>query len=124
MKCEIDLDTLCADYDWAEVFGEGSGGNCTGDIVSPDGSNCSPVARALVKEIYAAVNGENDCDSWCGLFLLHDGRYLAASGSCDYTGWDCQAGNTLTVARNLATAAMYGLTPDERERIGFTEAGN
>ena len=86
---EIDLPDLLNSYDWEEVFGEGSGGNCDGTIqVVPPGApvDSSGVSRAMVAEVIATVNGENDGEQWVGLFLLNDGRYLVAEGGCDYTG--------------------------------------
>jgi hypothetical protein len=83
------LDELQQSYDWAEVFGEGSGGNC--DKKTDAVGACSPTpepSRADVAEILAMRDGENDGDVWIGVFRLKDGRYLHASGSCDYTGWD------------------------------------
>ena len=117
--CEITIEELCQDYDWEEVFGEGGGGNCTPDVDSLDGTPTNPVGRVLVKRIIAAVNGENDEDEWVGVFELHDGRFLAAHGSCDYTGWDCRAGNTLTVAASLDTVVRMGLTADQAARLGL-----
>jgi len=88
MICEITMDTLKDDYDWEEVFGEGSGGNCTQDIESLDGTPTDTCPRSDVAEILSAVNGENDGDEWIGVFRMRDGRYLAAVAGCDYTGWD------------------------------------
>lgn len=89
--CEITLEQLADDYDWAEVFGEGSGGNCNDktDECPPGAAiDLTPPKRKDVTEIFAAVNGENDGDEWIGVFRLCDGRFLVAAGSCDYTGWD------------------------------------
>lgn len=121
---EIDLPDLLNSYDWEEVFGEGSGGNCDGTIqVVPPGApvDSSGVSRAMVAEVIATVNGENDGEQWVGLFLLNDGRYLVAEGGCDYTGWDCQAGNSLCVAGSLEDAIRYGLNPEQQHRLGITE---
>lgn len=119
---EITIEQLIDDYDWAEVFGEGTGGNTTGTIqVIPPGAavDSSPVTRADVADIIAAVNGENDESDWVGLFLLRDGRYLVAEGGCDYTGWDCRAGNSLCVAGNLEDAIRLGLTEEQQARLGL-----
>lgn len=123
VKIEITLDELRDSYDWAEVFGEGGGGNCNNetDACPPEADiNCTPPTRADVVEIVAAVNGENDGPEWIGVFLLRDGRYLVAEGSCDYTGWDCQAGNTMQVAATLQDAIQFGLTPERQERLGLS----
>lgn len=122
MNKEIELSELVNDYDWSEVFGEGTGGNCDGTIqVVPPGAkvDSSGVSRAKVVEILAAVNGENDGEQWVGLFLLDDGRYLVAEGGCDYTGWDCQAGNSLCVDGSLEDAIKYGLNPEQQKRLGI-----
>ncbi len=88
---EETIESLLESYDWAEVFGEGTGGetdNKTDEC--PPGSNVdrTPPKRSDVEEIIALVNGENDGPDWVGVFKLKDGRYLVASGGCDYTGWD------------------------------------
>jgi hypothetical protein len=119
MKIEIVLEALREDYDWGEVFGEGTGRNCTQDVESLDGTSTDTVLRKDVAEIIAAVNGENDGDEWVGVFRMNDGRFLAAVGSCDYTGWDCQAGNTLTVAASLEVLIKTGLTPEQCKRLGI-----
>jgi hypothetical protein len=121
MVKDINLLELLDDYDWAEVFGEGSGGNCDGTIqVVPPGASVasSGVSRAMVAEVIAAVNGENAGEQWVGLFRLNDGRFLVAEGGCDYTGWDCQAGNSLCVAGSLADAIKYGLNAEQQARLG------
>lgn len=119
-KLEITLEELQGSYDWCEVFGEGSGGN-TDKVTDecPPGADVdrTPPNRSDVAEVIAAVNGENDGDDWIGVFRLKDGRFLVAEGSCDYTGWDCQAGNTLQVAATLNDAITFGLTPDQKTRL-------
>ena len=67
--------------------------------------------------VIAAVNGENEYSHWIGVFKLKDGRFLIANGQCDYTGWDCRAGNTLQVGRTLSDVLQYGLTRDELLRL-------
>ena len=90
-RIEISMDQLMSDGNWAEVFGDESSGNTdkTTDECPPgSGVDRTPPTRADVAEIIAGVNGERDEDSWVGVFRLKDGRYLVASGWCDYTGWD------------------------------------
>lgn len=88
---EITLEQLLEDYNWAEVFADESSGNTNKDTdpcpPTSDVDTSSP-SRTDVAEIIAAVNGENDGSEWLGVFRLKDGRFLMASGSCDYTGWD------------------------------------
>lgn len=120
MKREITLEQLRTSYDWEEVFGEGGGGNCDQQTdACPPGSDVdtTPPKRADVAEVIAAVNGENDESSWVGVFRLNDGRFLVAQGSCDYTGWDCRAGNSLQVGRTLADVIQFGLTLEDCERL-------
>lgn len=122
MKIEISLENLLTDYDWGEVFADVSSGNTdkTTEPVPPGSVvDTSPASREDVAEILAAVNGENDGSDWLGLFLLKDGRYLVASGGCDYTGWDCQASNYMAVAHTLEDVLHFGLTSSERERLGL-----
>jgi hypothetical protein len=109
-------------YDWAEVFGEGSGGNCT-----PIQPNRAPhdkttsnetFSRADVVKISGMSEGERDERSWVVWGKLKDGRWFAARGNCDYTGWDCQAGNSGDVASSKADIIRFGLDADERDRLG------
>lgn len=89
---DVGLPELLDSYDWAEVFGEGTGGNCDKSKVDtcPPGTEMdrTPPSRSDVAEVIAAANGEGDGDEWVGVFRLTDGRFLLASGWCDYTGWD------------------------------------
>jgi hypothetical protein len=88
---ETTIQELLADYDWAQVFADENAGNVSKQTdACPPGSDVdtSPPTRADVAEIIAAVNGENDGYDWVGVFKLKDGRFLLASGGCDYTGWD------------------------------------
>lgn len=121
MKKEITLEQLVTDYDWAQVFADENAGNVSKAVhKAPPESGVSDAefTRADVAEIIAAVNGDNDGPDWLGLFRLKDGRVVVASGGCDYTGWDCQAGNSLIACASLADAIQYGLSPQEWERLG------
>lgn len=115
-----ELDT----YDWAEVFGEGSGGNCTSIIpeIQPPGSDISNAtfSREDVDFLIGQIEGENDGPSWICYGLLKDGRYFVARGWCDYTGWDCQASNSGDVASTEYNIIRYGLSADERSSFGLT----
>ena len=81
------------DDNWEAVFAEPgncSMGNCD-DSVETVGdcavSNAPPLRENVVR-ILAIEEGVKDEAPWVGLFELNDGRFLAATGSCDYTGWD------------------------------------
>ena len=114
------LEQLRNDYDWAQVFADENAGNVEKVLHSlPPFSavNLTHVSRSDVIEIIASVDGENDGPEWVGLFRLQDGRFLVASGGCDYTGWDCQAGNWMGVASTLVDALQFGLSDDEKLRL-------
>jgi hypothetical protein len=49
-----------------------------------------------IHHVYAVWQGENDGDSWRWIFVLSGGQYVFMAGWCDYTGWDCQSGITIT----------------------------
>jgi len=111
------------DYDWAEVFGEGGGGNCTPiiperpprDTTTPNGTFC----REDVALIKGQSEGERDERSWIVYGQLKDGRWFMARGSCDYTGWDCRASNDGDVASTEEDLVRWCILPEERERFGI-----
>ncbi len=114
------------DYDWAEVFGEGSGGNCTPII--PDAhpaytGSLATFSREDVGAIIKMVQGENDGADWVVYGWLKDGRYFVARGSCDYTGWDCRAGNSGNVAGSRGDIERFGLSDNERARFEIVLKG-
>lgn len=110
-------------YDWKEVFGEGGGGNCT--PISPNRAPHDTVtstgtfSREDVKAIHGQVEGENDGPDWVVWGKLKDGRWFVARGGCDYTGWDCRAGNSGDIASTKKDIIRFGLTQDERERFSI-----
>lgn len=112
------------DCDWAEVFGEGGGGNCTPIIPNrPPGDSTTSSAtfgREDVKELCGISDGENDERDWIVWGLLRDGRYFIARGGCDYTGWDCRASNSGDVASSREELVRFGMTPEERDRFGVS----
>lgn len=112
-------------YDWAEVFGEGTGGNCA--PIVPNGqppTGCAvpltTFSREDVADIFQMKDGENDGPHWIIYGQLKDGRYFCARGGCDYTGWDCQAPNSGDVSGSLKDLERYGLSDDERQRFKIT----
>ncbi len=112
-----ELDT----YDWKIIFEGGAGGN---DPYTRNPSN--PLTREVLKDVHytlsdvkrviATSDGENDGESWLGLFEMNDGRFLSVSAFCDYTGWDCQAGGSSEWTTNEADAIAC-LTQGDRERL-------
>jgi hypothetical protein len=114
------LDELKDSWNWAEAFGEGSGGNCDATVeaaVPGDDISLDLVRRADVVRIVASIDGENEGPDWAGIFELADGRFAAVEAGCDYTGWDCQADNRIAVARTEEAAVRYGLGDDNRRRL-------
>ena len=109
-------------YDWAEVFGEGTGGNCVPIIpqLAPgyDGPNTT-FSREDVKRLYGQSDGEGDERDWVCWGILKDGRWFVARASCSYTGWDCLAGNSGDVAGSRKEIIRLGLTTEERLRFGL-----
>ncbi len=77
--------------------------------------------RESVKEILAMSDGEGDEDQWIGLFEMLDGRFLVVRAGCDSTGWDCQQWGSAEVADDLGTLILYGLSLNERERLGIKQ---
>lgn len=109
-------------YDWAEVFGEGGGGNCTPikpNIKPGDKTIADTFSREDVKKVYGQVEGENDGADWIVWGKLKDGRWFMARGGCDYTGWDCSAGNSGDVASSKKDIIRFGMSDDERSRFGL-----
>ena len=113
--------TILDDYNWAEVFGEGTGGNCT--PITPNrapGDKTTPThtfSREDVVYIGGISEGENDGPDWVVWGRLKDDRWFVARGGCDYTGWDCQASNNGDVASSLEDILRYGLDESERARF-------
>ncbi len=80
-------------YDWEEAFKYASPRICeAGHVHGPTAIILSTVAtneftREDVDRIIAMKEGENDGDSWVGVFALKDGRFASLRAWCDYTGW-------------------------------------
>lgn len=120
------IDELLASSDWSEVFCESNSGGGVDGVVEacPPGTTIDLTLpkRADVVEIIAiceAPQGFYEFNQWggVGVFKLRDGRYLAASGWCDTTGWDCRAGNSLEVGHTLEDVVMFGLSEDDRAKL-------
>lgn len=111
-------------YDWQEAFCYA--GDPQGSYGLPDVRRAHPTSsvsldgfgREDVVKITALDEGENDGPEWVCLGKLRDGRWFYLSAGCDYTGWDCQAGGSATVARTKAELLKYGLTDSEKARLG------
>lgn len=82
MKIETTLDEMNDSYDWQEVFKYADPSGVPGFQGSLDG-----FTRDDVAEVLGSVEGENDGDSWVGVFRLKDDRFAVIRANCDYTGW-------------------------------------
>lgn len=118
------MDERLNNYDWEEVFGEGSGGNCTPINPQPQppsySGSLATFRRCDVEEISQMENGEKDEKDWIIYGQLKDGRWFSARGGCDFTGWDCRASNSGDVAATKQDIIRFGLTDDERSRFRIT----
>jgi hypothetical protein len=117
-----ELDT----YDWQEVFAaagiEKHSGNTGGKpraAIPNDAISLATFSREDVVEIAHIIDGDPDGENWCCVVRLHDGRWAALEGGCDYTGWDCQADASAAVASSLDDAVRFGLSENGRERLGI-----
>lgn len=72
-----------------------------------------------VEEIIALEEGENDGDSWVGVFKLKNGYYGYVDAWCDYTGWDCQSGGDSGVASTFEELQRFHLTKTIRTRLNM-----
>ena len=110
-------------YDWKEAFGfAGEPDACAAPEdfrgAVPDKSyNFERFNRQDVVEIAGISEGENDDLSWMIYGLLEDGRWFFIDAWCDYTGWDCQAGGTVTIADSREECERFALTDDARNRM-------
>jgi hypothetical protein len=114
------------DYNWQEAFGyAGEGGTCAPyqldnglDIrgaLPTKQYNLAPFTREDVTEICAMREGEHDGDEWIIYGKLKDGRWFYLEAGCDYTGWDCHASGSATIADSKEEIERYGLTAYARE---------
>ena len=77
------------DGDWSEVFSGGSTGNGRFQMVPPGTPGDPHVSLNDVKDVLYLYQLDGDWCEWEGAMvaLLEDGRYVAASGWCDTSGW-------------------------------------
>ena len=121
-------------YDWDEAFGVagdelGTGGNFraketpnfafkynSADIRPAKETKVSlaPFDRRDIKKLIAYADGKNDGPEWIALMELWDGRFAYLEAGCDYTGWDCQSGGSVSVANCLEDLDIQS---NEKERF-------
>lgn len=46
-------------------------------------------------------------------------RFAYMEGGCDYTGWGCQSGASIILARKFEDLVRMGMTKEARERWGY-----
>jgi hypothetical protein len=63
-----------------------------------------------ITEHYWIRPGENDGDSWIACGLLNNGSYFFYTGSCDFTGFDCQGGMSLWVSQSWANIVDHAMS--------------
>ena len=106
-----ELDT----YDWRNVFEY-----ARPERALPGDREAGPAFRREdVVEIIALREGENDERPWLGLFRLADERYAFIEASCDYTGWDCQAGGFSVSSYHLDRLLRHGITREQALHLGI-----
>lgn len=100
-------------YDWKAAFAEGL----------QDVSACEGFAGSIkigddeIKAVYRASEGANDERSWLCVGELRDGRWFYLEASCDYTGWDCQAGGRIIIGADEAQVRQFACGDEARERL-------
>jgi len=77
-----------------------------------------------IREVLHEVQGDNDGPSWVAVVKLNTYRqpveYATLHAWCDYTGWGCQDGGETMFAETLEQAIEFGLTADDRKRMGLS----
>lgn len=111
-------------YDWKEAFGYAGEPDTNGraDIRPYHPSSDISLAqftREDVEEITASVEGENDGPPWRMVGRLKDGRWFYLEAGCDYTGWDCQASGSVSVAPSLSDCIRMACTEEARQILGL-----
>ena len=97
----LELQTLKEDYDWQEAI------------------NFAPFSINDIEEILYYFEGENDGDSWMGVFKLNNGKFGYVDAWCDYTGWDCQSGGDGAIGDTFEHLQRWELTTKIRRRLGI-----
>lgn len=112
--------------DWGVLFPlagsntAGWGSVYTGAYSTADGSRVEDVTLDRVGRVDLHYVEYGDCaeTSVALLVELTDGTWAAAMGSCDTTGWDCQAGVQWKVAPTRQEAIEQGLDRYNRVALG------
>lgn len=114
-------DELRADYNWQAAFEYNPDGLVPSRTEGFTGST-EPFTLDEIVEVIAVSEGENDGPDWLAAFRLQDNRLIFVNAGCDYTGWDCRSGACSVVAATLDELIRWGMSPEQRERLGLTLA--
>jgi len=57
-----------------------------------------------VAYVLAYLAGENDGPAYHWIVAMKDHTYAFVTGSCDYTGWDCQSSGSATIVLSMGEA--------------------
>lgn len=125
LKRENIVIELLNDFDWRQVFGYAGEENTFAWETNVRPAFNSEVSlesfsREDVAHVVAYSEGENDGPAWLILGTLKDGRHFFIEASCDYTGWDCQAGGEVVVSHDLDHLIRYGLSKGNRSRLDLS----
>lgn len=69
-----------------------------------------------IKEYFWVQEGENDGDEWIALGQLENNAFFYFTGSCDYTGFDCQGDMRLWVSKSFQNILNHAMEPRHREK--------
>ncbi|WP_419832131.1 hypothetical protein [Endozoicomonas atrinae] len=95
---EIDRDVYMDNYAYTSYIND-VGSWQTRGTPQPGMTEYSTECKDIDK-VFSYQEGENDGDSWIMFGELKDGSVFHFSGSCDYTGFDCEGGGMMIVAPN------------------------
>lgn len=112
-------------YDWEEAFGYAGEPNSEGapnisGALPGNTYDLTPFTREDVYKIFGIRPGENDEEEWLIYGKLKDGRWFYLEAWCDYTGWDCQAGGSVTIANSRDEIERFGMGKENRRILGVT----
>jgi hypothetical protein len=102
--------------DWKEAFSVASKPE---PVISSQNVSLEDITIENVRQVIAHLTEGGDyAEKTCiGIFKLSDGRFISVCSECDTTGWDCQAGGSITVASTLEELIRYGLDKKERHKL-------
>ncbi len=69
-----------------------------------------------ISHIIGCIEGENDGAAWHWIVLLKDNTFAYITGGCDYTGWDCQSGGSISFGKNIKEVLSSTPTTDNYNR--------